>query len=223
MRSWLCLATCGAVALGCDQERKAPPAPRARSVAVQGSGSAKPASAPPKPSSQPRAIAKRKGPLCGGRLDATGREMPKSELARESAPGAPALPATLTVGEGKWTWINFWAAWCEPCKEEIPRLKSWEARLNAAGVPLRLQFISLDDDPRQLERFLADQTSDGLRSTYWLREGEQREGWLTDAGASADPELPIHLVVDPKGLVRCVLPGAVEDGDYPAVLELLKK
>jgi len=216
---WIWVVTCALVALGCDQERKAPPAPRARSVAVQGSGSA----APSTPAPPPRAIAKRKGPLCGGKLNAEGRELPASELAHESVAGVPAPPAKLQVGEGKWTWINFWAAWCEPCKEEIPRLKSWESRLNAAGIPIRVQFISLDDDPRQLRRFLTGQGADGLRSTYWLREGDEREAWLTDAGAGADPELPIHLVVDPKGMIRCVLPGAVEDGDYPTVVELLKK
>ena len=127
----------------------------------------------------------------------------------------------LQVGKGKWTWINFWAAWCVPCKEEIPRLKSWEQKLNQGGTPFRLVFVSLDDDPRQLQHVLKGAPADGLRSTYWLREGEEREDWLKAAGVDPDPELPAHLLVDPQGKIRCVVAGAVEDRDYAELTRLL--
>jgi thiol-disulfide isomerase/thioredoxin len=205
---------------GCDQERKAPPAPQARNIAVQGSGSATPSASAAQPAPRPP-IAKREGPLCGGKLAPEGRDMPASDISRASAPGVAEPEAKLRVGAGKWTWVNFWAAWCVPCKEEIPRLKSWEQRLNQEGTPFRLVFVSLDDDARQLQEFLKTQPADGLRSSYWLREGEEREDWLKAAGADPDPELPAHLLVDPRGKVRCVVAGAVGDGDYAQLKRLL--
>jgi hypothetical protein len=87
-------------------------------------------------------------------------------------------------------------------------------------VRLRLQFVSLDDDRRQLEQFLKDPGETRLTSTYWLEEGEPREKWLVSAGMPADPELPVQLLVDPKGKARCIIQGAVDDSDWPRVAEL---
>jgi thiol-disulfide isomerase/thioredoxin len=114
--------------------------------------------------------------------------------------------------------VNFWAAWCGPCLEEIPRLKQWETQLSGS---LRVVFVSLDDDPRQLGQFLQSQPIDGLRHTYWLTEGREREEWLTAAGLKGDPELPVHLLVDPNGRIRCTIRGAVDESDYADLAALV--
>jgi thiol-disulfide isomerase/thioredoxin len=123
--------------------------------------------------------------------------------------------------EGNWTWVNFWAAWCVPCKEEIPRLRTFEQKLNQSGKSFALTFVSLDDDARQLQDFLVAQPAGGVKSTYWLKDGPEREKWLIAAGVEADPELPAHLLVDPKGKIRCVVRGAIEDGDYDQIVALV--
>ena len=41
-----------------------------------------------------------------------------------------------------------------------------------------LEGATLDDDPRQLRQFLG---SGALRETYWLREGKERDDWLSEA------------------------------------------
>ena len=81
----------------------------------------------------------------------------------------------------------------------------------------------MDDDERQLREFLRTQPRGGLKVTYWLREGKAREQWLKDAGVEADPQLPVHLIIDPHGRVRCLVNGAVEDGDYDQVVGLLRR
>jgi thiol-disulfide isomerase/thioredoxin len=118
-------------------------------------------------------------------------------------------------------WVNFWAAWCAPCKEEIPRLLKWEQKLATEGTRVHVAFISVDDDERQLSNYLASSGSDGLSSTLWLREGKEREAWLGSVGMSVDPALPVHLLVSPEGQVRCMIQGAVEDEDYSAVKAVL--
>jgi hypothetical protein len=89
------------------------------------------------------------------------------------------------------------------------------------GSKLRVAFVSLDDDQRQLEAFLNGQPANGLRSTLWLREGKEREDWLSGANQNQDPELPLHLLIDPRGKVRCSVQGAVEDSDFESLRALV--
>jgi thiol-disulfide isomerase/thioredoxin len=146
---------------------------------------------------------------------------PKGTLTAASAPGAPILSGKLAFGVGKWVWINLWAAWCGPCKEEMPRLLGWQEKLRAAGVLIDLAFVSLDDDERQLHRFLETQPANGVRASYWLAEGGGRTAWLGGLNLKETPELPVQALVSPTGEVACVIQGAVEEGDYPAILAFL--
>lgn len=199
----------------CENEGAPKPiAPKSRAAAVEGVAAPKPTeSVATKPAAP---VVRRK--LCDGQMEAPGKDLPKSDLSRA---GDPEPPKRIRTGGGQWTWVNFWAAWCVPCKEEIPRLRSWEKKLEKSEAPLRLVFVSLDDDERQLQKFLATQPIDGIKSTYWLKDGDERKDWLTEAEL-VDPELPAHLLVDPKGKVRCRVQGAVEDGDYERIVELLE-
>ena len=215
---WACL-----VLSGCDTvaQKDAPMATNERSQVViqKGPVAAAPPATLPATVTEP-ATAKKPRTLCGAKAGDAGRSFPKKRLSRAAAKGAPELPEALAVG-GRWAWVNFWAAWCAPCKEEIPRLMSFERKLSAAGTPLRLTFVSLDDDERQLSDFLEAQPSAGLRASYWLKEGAEREDWLKAAGESPDAPLPFHLLVDPKGKLRCVIRGAVEDGDYAEISSIV--
>lgn len=160
--------------------------------------------------------------LCGGKLEAPGKAFTaQRRLDGLAADGEDEPLVALPIGDGEWTWVNFWAAWCKPCKEEMPMLKSWAEKLGKDGVKARVVFVSIDDDERQLKRFLEEKAAP-IRATYWLREGEQRSKWLTSVGMTDDPQLPAHLIVDPEGKVRCSFEGAVEEADYARVLNLLE-
>ncbi len=203
----------------CDtvSRKDAPMATNERSQAITQKG--------PAPVSTPMTIAvatqsaapKQPRKLCGERPEEPAHTFPKKRLSRAAANDASELPEALPVGSGKWTWVNFWAAWCAPCKEEIPRLLGFEKRLAAAAAPFRLSFVSLDDDARQLRDFLDTQPASGLHASYWLKEGSEREDWLKSAGQSLDAPLPFHLLIDPRGKIRCAIQGAVEDADYSAI------
>jgi len=204
--------------LGCDNAGKEPPAPavgRSNAVTTQSSAAAVVASAVP--SAKPATPAAPKK-LC---VDQPAHSAPKGAVKTASAPGAEALPANISFGVGKWVWVNLWAAWCGPCKEELPRVMNFHSRLRTAGVMVDLAFVSLDDDDRQLQRFLEGQPEKGVRASYWLPEGGGRDSWIQALGVKSATELPVHALVAPSGQVACLIQGAIEDSDYPAIAKIM--
>jgi len=52
-------------------------------------------------------------------------------------------PVTLATAKGRILIINFWATWCEPCREEMPEIEKFYQKYHAQGVDV--VAISLDD------------------------------------------------------------------------------
>jgi thiol-disulfide isomerase/thioredoxin len=221
--AWLAVAVALSAAIACDQAKTTPVSvTKERSQAVLGVATTQVQAATPAASSNPvSTAAKAPRKLCGGALSSKGAEISGERMSRRVAEGERDLPEKMPLSS-RYTWINFWAAWCVPCKEEIPRLLEWERKLNAAGVGFRVVFVSLDDDERQLTAFLAQQPQVGLRRSYWLEEGTPRTDWLNKVSLKSAMELPAHLIVDASAKVRCKIQGAIEDADYPQLLGLLQ-
>jgi thiol-disulfide isomerase/thioredoxin len=210
--------------VGCEEKAKPTAAPKARSQGVEAVGTAAAATtaAPAAVPASAAVPAAEKLVLCAQQLGRPPKDAPKAPL---SHAGKVALADKLPLSqgaEGHWTWVNLWAAWCVPCKEEIPRLKSWEQRAVSERTTLKVAFVSMDDDARQLEKFLGAQPESGLTSTYWLKDGPERAAWLKEAGYASEPELPAHILIDPEGKIRCRQQGAIEDADFPEVLKILR-
>ncbi len=129
----------------------------------------------------------------------------------------PALQAPPAAAPG-WQWLNVWATWCAPCVEELPRLLTWQRRLAADGTTVTLQFVNVDDDAAALEQFRSAHpaTPPSLR----LADAAALTPWLESLGVGAS-SLPVHVLIDPKGRMRCVRAAAVEEADLPAVQALL--
>lgn len=92
------------------------------------------------------------------RHDATAA--PSSASAASS--GLPALPelsltdingAALRTADykGKVVLVNFWAAWCVPCADEIPQFIALEKKYQGEG--LQVIGFSVEDDARELRDF----------------------------------------------------------------------
>ncbi len=81
------------------------------------------------------------------------------ELAR--ARMAPAFAVTTTDGQhmaldelkGKVVLIDFWATWCEPCREALPHMKEIAKKFD--GQPLVILSVSLDEDEQKWKDFVA--------------------------------------------------------------------
>lgn len=129
---------------------------------------------------------------------------------------AGAAPAN--AGNG-WRWVNVWATWCKPCIEEMPRLRAWRDKLTAAGKPIELAFISIDEGDEEIADF-RKRHPDTPPSTR-IAQVTQSSAWMRSLGLTGDPPIPVHFFVDGANRVRCARAGGVREQDYAVVEKLL--
>jgi thiol-disulfide isomerase/thioredoxin len=97
--------------------------------------------------------------MCAFLLAAPARSAPA--LAPWSGGPAPALalkdvegrPHSLAAYRGKVVLINFWATWCEPCRQEMPSLQRLRDKL--AGKPFVVLAVNVDEPEARVRQFLA--------------------------------------------------------------------
>ncbi len=70
-----------------------------------------------------------------------------------SRPDLAGRPLQLADYRGKLVLLNFWASWCAPCLEEMPRFSHWQRQYGARG--LQVIGVSMDDDAAAVRRHLA--------------------------------------------------------------------
>jgi len=130
-------------------------------------------------------------------LVAGGREpAPAVELPRLSGGGS----GSLEDYRGQVVVLNFWASWCEPCRDESPLLQRWHERLDKRGATvLGVDVQDVSDD--------ANAFVDKYGLTYpMLRDGP---GDIRDEFGILG--LPETFVVDRQGRVAAVARGPVDE------------
>ena len=87
--------------------------------------------------------------------------------------------------------VNFWATWCEPCRDEMPSLQRLQARMQ--GKPLKVLTVNYGEFPPRIEPFLKREKIE-LPVLLDTQKDAARD-W--NAGG-----LPITFLVDARGHVR---------------------
>ena len=57
----------------------------------------------------------------------------------------------LEAMKGKVVFVNFWATWCPPCREEMPSMLRLSKKM--AGKPFAMVTILMNDDPANAKTF----------------------------------------------------------------------
>ena len=60
-------------------------------------------------------------------------------------------PLRLSDYRGKVVLLDFWATWCAPCRDEIPRFVEWQTKYGNEG--LQVIGVSMDDDLEPVQNF----------------------------------------------------------------------
>jgi thiol-disulfide isomerase/thioredoxin len=207
--------TAALIAVSCNDPSKGSSGGRSEQVVTSATASASSSAA----SVAPEHVAPR-GPLCDRSI--TGRILPKSSAAFVDSTGTVSDRPGIAWDGKRFHWVSFFASWCGPCKEEIPRIQRFAKKLEASGVPVDVQYVSIDDDLRQLTAFLAQQPEGGLKSAYWLKDGAPRNVWMASLKMKSEPPLPEHAIFDGRANLKCFVSGAIEEGDYAELALALK-
>jgi cytochrome c biogenesis protein CcmG/thiol:disulfide interchange protein DsbE len=102
---------------------------------------------------------------------------------------------SLSAGNGKVTIVDFWATWCEPCKESFP---AYQKLVDQYGGKLKMIGVSEDDSPAGIKKF-AKET--GVSFALAWDDGQ------SVSKQYQPPTMPTSYVIDENGIVRFVHAG----------------
>jgi thiol-disulfide isomerase/thioredoxin len=136
---------------------------------------------------------------------------------------APLLALTLpdpaghqeTVGQwkGKVLVVNFWATWCEPCKEEMPRFIKLQDEYGARG----LQFVGVAiDQPEKVRTFAKD-----IGLNYPTLVGGYGAIELSKTFGNSVGALPFTVVLNRSGGVVHTQLGPLKDSQLQSMIRQL--
>jgi len=110
--------------------------------------------------------------------------------------------------------VNFWATWCGPCREEMPKLNRLYDKYRASGF--QLIGVNVDEDLRNVNTVVAQL---GVKFPVLL-DTDKQVSKLYDLNA-----MPATVLIDREGKVRYVHRGyrsGYEDTYDQQIRELLK-
>ena len=113
----------------------------------------------------------------------------------EIAPALPeraisGAPLSLANWSGKVVFVNFWATWCPPCREEIPELIALQKQYGSS-----LQIVGISEDEDSAEKVVRFAKQSGINYPIVMATPE------VIAAYGGVPALPTTFVIDTQGRV----------------------
>jgi thiol-disulfide isomerase/thioredoxin len=141
------------------------------------------------------------------------------ELKPWSGDGTPALVLKdlhgvthdLAQYRGKVVLVNFWATWCEPCRDEMPSMQQLKRKLG--GRPFVLLAVNLAESEQKIADFLRRFPLD---ITIVLdRNSAVRRDWSVQL-------LPTSFVIGPDGRMRYKVVGDLDWTEESVMRKLVR-
>ena len=119
----------------------------------------------------------------------------------------------ISQWRGKVLVVNFWASWCEPCREEIPEFIQLQKKFGDQGV----LFVGIAVD--QKERAAAFSKQIGIN--YPVLVGDLSVMKLADAAGNRQGALPFTVIIDRNGNITGSKLGRLSQSKLEAMLKPL--
>jgi thiol-disulfide isomerase/thioredoxin len=133
-------------------------------------------------------------------------------------------PFTLAEARGQVVFVNFWATWCPPCRDEMPSMLQLGREL-AARHPgkFRMVAVSVDDGWPEVLKFFDGKLPAGVEM---LRDPDQavtKDYYCSARGGCPESfKFPETYVVDPSGKLVSYVIGP-RDWNDPAARAFLER
>jgi thiol-disulfide isomerase/thioredoxin len=119
----------------------------------------------------------------------------------------------LSALRGQVVVVNFWATWCGPCQEELPRLS--RIAESYAGKPVSFVMISIDN-PKDRAKIPAVLARLHVSAESWV--GADTD---TMAGFGLGDIVPGTVILDSDGQMVTRIMGEAQEGDVRTPLDWL--
>jgi thiol-disulfide isomerase/thioredoxin len=153
-------------------------------------------------------------------LQGTSAQAGGAEVAGAAASVQPLLPGryrpdVMVPAKGKILLVNFWATWCEPCREEMPALVA--AARTFAKKDLSVVLVSADTKgtSRNVPGFLV---SGNVTFRCWLASSPDPQDFIDAVDPKWDGSLPHTIVYDRKGAAVESLVGLQTEASFAAAI-----
>lgn len=114
---------------------------------------------------------------------------------------------------GKVMVVNFWASWCEPCRQEIPEFINVHNKYRDKGLTL----IGVAVDQREK----AEAFSKGMGINYPVLVGGMKAMTLAEAAGNNQGALPFTVVIDRNGKITGSKLGRLSQSRLESMVEPL--
>ncbi|MEO6326153.1 MAG: TlpA disulfide reductase family protein [Thermoanaerobaculia bacterium] len=111
----------------------------------------------------------------------------------------------VALRKGRVLVVNFWATWCEPCREEMPALE--RASRAFSSKDLAVVLVSLDSarlGPTAVPKFLE---SKRIPFVCWLAKSRDPQTFIDAVDKNWDGTLPYTMIYDRTGKPALKLTG----------------
>ncbi|MGC4089675.1 MAG: TlpA disulfide reductase family protein [Polyangiaceae bacterium] len=125
-----------------------------------------------------------------------GAAAPVVEVPSAAGKGRLSLPGHA----GKVVIVDFWATWCEPCRQSFP---AYQKLVEEFGGKLSVVGVSVDENPSGIDEFVR---KTGVKFSIGWDDGQAA------AQSYQPPKMPTSFIVDGSGIVRFVH-GGYSHGD----------
>ncbi|MBT8593680.1 TlpA family protein disulfide reductase [Polynucleobacter paneuropaeus] len=100
-------------------------------------------------------------------------------------------PFSLQANKGKVVLVNFWASWCEPCREEMPAIEAFLKKNKSKGLEVLAITVDKPADMQQVKQIMQN---------YPFLFAEKKQMDYSDYGRIW--RIPSTFIIDKQGILR---------------------
>jgi thiol-disulfide isomerase/thioredoxin len=125
---------------------------------------------------------------------------------------APAYTKMLGEYRGKVVLVDFWATWCDPCREELPKLAALSRKLDARKFVL---VTVSADEPEQESAAATFLDRIGIRQPRYIKHADDDQAFIDSIDKEWSGALPALFLYNASGVRIASFTGESD----PAIIE----